>query len=382
MDRPYYKKLDGLRALAVFGVMISHWIHFDFIQTCGFGFWGVNLFFVLSGFLITELLLRQIYQKEESASILKKFYIKRTLRIFPIYYLVIIFAFILNLDNSRNLALFSFLYTLNIYNSFSGNVGDALSHIWSLCVEEQFYLIWPLLLLLIKPRYHQKLIIAAVLFAILFRLTLYLLHVNHFEIYSYRMMPACMDALGLGALLAYLKLNKEDQLKKILNISAIPIILCSLYLFLVFFERQENIFSEILLRFLVSGCSFFIIGRSLYSSKKRLVLLFENKTVQYLGKISYGLYLYHMIVSALLNGWFSKIWNGINFNKFGVLKYNSYLVSFPLFLVITVLVASLSYYFIESPFLNIKEKLEHKWKRKSISQSSAAAVYHNAMQDI
>ncbi len=311
MQKLYYKKLDGLRAIAVLGVMVSHWVHLDFVQRLGLGFWGVNLFFVLSGFLITEILLKQIYRKEQNGAILKKFYIKRTLRIFPIYYVVIIFAFFLNLDNSRNLSVYSFTYTLNIYNSFSGDTGLYLLHIWSLCVEEQFYLLWPLLLLVIKPVYHKKFILSAIGVAILFRFILFIFKIPHYNIYNYRMMLGCMDALGLGALLAYLKLNDTDWVVLFLKKSFIPAISLSMFIAVVFFLKGDSLISEVFLRFLVSICSFFLIGNSLYHMKNRFGWFLENRIMQYFGKISYGLYLYHLIISSLLSDWFCSYWESV-----------------------------------------------------------------------
>ncbi len=374
MQKLYYNKLDGLRAFAVLGVMISHWVHLDFVKKLGLGFWGVNLFFVLSGFLITEILLKQICRKEHNGEILKKFYIKRTLRIFPIYYLVIFFAFFLNLDNSRNLSVYSFTYTLNIYNSFSGDVGLYLSHIWSLCVEEQFYLLWPLLLLLTKPVHHRKLILSAIVGAILFRFILFIFKIPHYSIYNYRMMPGCMDALGLGALLAYLKLNRTDWVVLFLKKNYIPLLSLSIFITIVFFLDGDSLITEVFLRFLVSVCSFFLVGTSLYHMKNRFGSLLENRIIQFFGKISYGLYLYHLIISSLLSDWFSSYWDSVRTFVPGILGYNSYIVSFPLYLSITILSASLSYYIIERPFLRVKEKLENKWTQKSNLLSSAAAV--------
>ena len=374
MTKIYYTKLDGLRALAVIAVMISHWVYIDFIKKLGLGFLGVNLFFVLSGFLITEILLKQIYKKENEIEILKKFYIKRTLRIFPIYYLVIIFAFLLNLDNSRSLWGYTFTYTLNFYNAFTGNVGTALSHIWSLCVEEQFYLIWPLLLLLFKPAYHKRLILSAILFALFFRISLYAFKVPNYNIHNYRMMPGCMDTLGFGALLAYLKLNHEIWLKQILKKIYIPVFALIGYILIVYFIKPGSFIFEAFLRFLVAICSFYLIGRGLYEMNNNFGQFLENKWIQFLGKISYGLYLYHFIISSLLNEWFINYWNAIKPSIPGILKYNSYLVSFPLYLSISIFIASLSYFFIEEPFFRLKGKYEKKWNQKSVSLLSDAVV--------
>lgn len=382
MQQQYYKKLDGLRALAVFAVMITHWIYLDVVVKLGFGFWGVNLFFVLSGFLITEILLKQQYCNQKRSEILKKFYIKRTLRIFPIYYLVIIFALFLNLDNSRSFAGYTLTYTLNFYNVFTGDIGTSLSHLWSLCVEEQFYLVWPILLLIVKPLNHLKLIIAMIVLAILIRFVFFAVKVPNYSIYNYRMMPACMDALGIGALLAYLKLNKAGLLEQLLKKIYIPFIALCLFIIVVFLLKDTGIISETLFRFFVSVCSFFLIGCSIFKMNNRFGRFLENKVIQYLGRISYGLYLYHFIVSSLLNGWYHNYWDSIATSIPAVLRYNSYLISFPLYLAITIALASLSYYIIEKPFLKLKEKIENKWKQNSNLPSLDVAGSHSGMQSI
>ena len=96
MAKEYYNQLDGLRALSVFGVLVSHWIFIDFIQKLGLGFWGVNFFFVLSGFLITEILINQIENKLSYKKLLSQFYIKRALRILPAYCAFLLITAFLN----------------------------------------------------------------------------------------------------------------------------------------------------------------------------------------------------------------------------------------------------------------------------------------------
>jgi peptidoglycan/LPS O-acetylase OafA/YrhL len=358
----FYKQLEGLRALAVLSVMISHWVFIDFVKKLSLGFWGVNLFFVLSGFLISENLLKQIGKKKPGEQILKQFYLKRILRIFPAYYFVMIIAFIINLDNARQLALYNFTYTLNFYNAFSGDIGHALSHIWSLCVEEQFYLIWPLLLLIIRPKHHQVLIVSTIMGAIFFRLLLYSFNVPNYNIQNYRMMPGCMDALGLGALLAYLKLNHIVFLRKGLKLFIVPLLSFLGFLFIEF-GGKHLVVSEIFERFFVSVCSFFLIGIAVFNFNNWFGKFLEYKFIQYLGKISYGLYLYHLIISSILESNFKYFWENIRRSLPAVLGYNSYIVSAPFYFLITVLVASLSYFMIEKPFLVLKSKLEIKWSQ-------------------
>lgn len=356
-----YKQLDGLRALAVLAVMAAHWLpEWPFQKKIALGFWGVNLFFVLSGFLITEILMKKLAANESRKSILKSFYINRTLRIFPIYYLVIVVATIFNLDDSRALLSYTFSYTLNVYNAQTGDEGYYLAHLWSLCVEEQFYLVWPFLLLLIKPLHHKKLIIAMLATAVIYRFAYCFFQNPHFHFYDYRMLPSCLDALGLGALLAYMKLYQKQALLNTLRLTYIPIAAFAIFLLANFTPLNQNIlFSESFMRLCVSICCFFVIGKAVFEYKNWFGKFLSLKPVQYLGKISYGLYLYHLIISRFIVQWI----NGelvTNFPGFlpHKLIYNLFLVDIPIEFILTVTLATLSYRFFETPFLVLKERIK------------------------
>src|SRR4030095_2778309 len=146
-SRQYYPALDGLRGLAILLVILYH--NFSFINHFFFAWLGVDLFFVLSGYLITSILLNSV----NSPHYLKNFYAKRVLRVFPLYYLsLIIFLIIFPLlgiykselkyyvDNQ----LWFWFYLQNWLLSFNfPTTGNFLNHFWSLGVEEQFYLAWP-----------------------------------------------------------------------------------------------------------------------------------------------------------------------------------------------------------------------------------------------
>ena len=117
MKRSFYPYIEGFRGLAVLLVLLSHWLIIEYFPNFTFlklGFLGVNFFFVLSGFLITEILLIEIHNKVKSKTILKNFFAKRTLRIFPIYYLTIIVLALFNVRESVNLLPWTLTYSLNI----------------------------------------------------------------------------------------------------------------------------------------------------------------------------------------------------------------------------------------------------------------------------
>ncbi len=215
MLRKYMPELDGLRAIAIILVV---WHNVTAGRYTGDFFWrlvnllsnagwvGVQLFFVLSGFLITGILL----DEEKSPGQLRNFYMRRVLRIFPLYYAVLCIAFVLvpalNIappwlqDDMRD----QFWYWTFLVNWSAPLLGDgqALGHFWSLAVEEQFYLLWPLCVLVLSRR---KLVVLGAFFvvsALLIRSALIAYDAEFAEAAAYKFTIARWDALAIGALLA------------------------------------------------------------------------------------------------------------------------------------------------------------------------------------
>src|SRR5437762_7625759 len=139
-------QLDGLRALAVTAVIAQHYK----VLVGGAGY-GVHLFFVLSGFLITRILLGE-RENVETLGItrvraFRQFYVRRMLRIFPLYYFVVIAGIALGVRNAREYAPWLLTYTFNLKMAAQGTVVEPFVHFWSLAIEEQYYLVWPWLIL-------------------------------------------------------------------------------------------------------------------------------------------------------------------------------------------------------------------------------------------
>jgi peptidoglycan/LPS O-acetylase OafA/YrhL len=148
----YMPQLDGLRAIAVAMVVVRHYYLVTEIDTA---IYGVRLFFVLSGFLITGILLasREALQMglvPSRAHALRQFYIRRTLRIFPLYYLVVGVGLIVGVPEALEFAPWLLTYTLNWRIAAQGWYMEHYAHLWSLAVEEQFYLLWPWVILLVR----------------------------------------------------------------------------------------------------------------------------------------------------------------------------------------------------------------------------------------
>jgi peptidoglycan/LPS O-acetylase OafA/YrhL len=168
--------LDGLRGIAIIMVILYHFIRFEpqgsfqelFKRISEMGYMGVDLFFVLSGFLISGILF-SIYEKGQG---LKQFFVRRVLRIFPAYFFLLILMFYisplfstsipyeLSLENSQ----YFWLYLLNFYIELNGfSAAPYLTHIWSLSVEEQFYLFFPFVLPFLKHYWHWVILVFMVI---------------------------------------------------------------------------------------------------------------------------------------------------------------------------------------------------------------------------
>ncbi len=140
-------QLDGLRALAALTVIVHHAVpHSAVTRVLNPGAAAVWLFFALSGFLITGILVRNRRAAEQSAAnrlgVARSFYTRRFLRIMPLYYMVIAASIAANLPGARRYFAWDLLYGTNVLRSFVPGVQVSQHHFWSLCVEEQFYLVW------------------------------------------------------------------------------------------------------------------------------------------------------------------------------------------------------------------------------------------------
>ncbi len=202
----YVKQFDALRGIAVFGVIVTHYAgsvvptvaHSRLFPMIGLpGFIGVRLFFVLSGYLITRILLAA---KTAAApfAVARSFYARRFLRIFPLYYAVVAFACATSVS-IRHCAPWLFTYTQNIKFAIDGAY-PVVAHLWSLAVEEQFYLVWPWVVLFLSASSLQRALLALLVAAPLARALLFIHSANEVSIH---VLPiACVDTLAAGALAA------------------------------------------------------------------------------------------------------------------------------------------------------------------------------------
>ena len=348
----YNKQIDGLRFFAVMGVLICHFIHFDnvWFNRLPFG-QGVNLFFVISGYLITKILLinKEKIQNGETnrKSVIKIFYLRRFLRIFPIYYITIFYLLIIDFQNTKDIWIWLVTYTTNFYVSIDHHpyIGS-FNHLWSLAVEEQFYLIWPFVVLLTPKRHLEKVIIGIILLSLIFKITLYQFIGESVAINALTI--SCADSLGFGALIAYWSLYRESFLQRINSFRlAIPLSFLPFFYFLIY-TRDNNFVVIAGNNFLFSVFAFFVVikaSQMQFTSVFKLML--ENKLVVHLGKISYGIYLYHLFMLDFYNQ-LINIAPEI-FNAGCPLKV-------PILFLFTLAFAQISWIAVESPLMKIKNR--------------------------
>jgi peptidoglycan/LPS O-acetylase OafA/YrhL len=307
----YMAQLDGLRAIAVLFVLNHHFlspnIHFRLRPLLDrAGNFSVRLFFVLSGFLITGILLkcRNDGRTNRPAihSTLRQFYTRRFLRIFPLYYAVLFLAAALDLPQVRSELPWHTLYLTNIYYSWKGSWGiGPASHFWSLAVEEQFYLVWPLLILVVPRRALLGVIAGAFLAGPLFRI---LAIINQWNMPSwYYLTPANLDSLSAGALLAYASsrdlgsLTMRGRLEKLGIYFGLPL---SAILFVIISKYDAGFVTWIVLDTAMALFFLWVVSGAARGFPGIFGVLLSHNPLRFIGRISYGVYVYHFFIIWIL----------------------------------------------------------------------------------
>ena len=383
----HYKiQLDALRAFAVLAVVLGHSLsEQSFWNRIGIGFLGVRLFFVLSGFLITGILLRCRQEAELSgvtkSQILKSFYFRRVLRIFPAYYFVLCVFSLLGLQVLIDTFAWHFFYLSNYYFALKGEWLEPISHFWSLGVEEQFYLFWPFVVLFIPFRWFLPVLGGVILSSPVLRYLLAVFFENGITAKSPGF--ACMDLLGLGGLLAYLHFTQGATHPSVRKFARWTWF-CGWSLFVVSFilKRSDHAWAiRVALLDLSVGLIFvWIVHAFSKGVGGPIKSVLEWKPLIYVGQISYGIYLYHNLM-VWMTGRFTQT---MHLSKMvpdpGPLRF--------LFIMMTTLItASLSWHLLEQPMNQLKDRfpylpLAQKTKRPNPHSKSSAFLFFRKLKKI
>ena len=352
----YMKQLDGLRAMAVLAVLWTHYLPEEYwLFGIYWGGYGVRLFFVLSGFLITGILLKSrqhITQgKQCSFFAIRQFYIRRFLRIFPLYYVILALAVLIAMPQVKEAIAWHVSYLSNVYFALQGRFHGSAGHLWSLAVEEQFYLLWPWFILFLPRRWLLPTIIIFIGVAPLFRLTSTVVGVNLVAIWV--LTPGACDALCLGALLAYLN-SRENALliskEKVLRYFLLTGLFITIVLPILPYLNTQNLVVSALAdtgRSLIFAC---LVAAAAHGFKSFAGKVLESKPMVYLGKISYGIYLIHAFMPEIVDRIFDYL--GLSDDK------SPLTIAF-LSTVATIIAATITWQVLEKPINDLKRFFQY-----------------------
>ncbi|SEH73405.1 Peptidoglycan/LPS O-acetylase OafA/YrhL, contains acyltransferase and SGNH-hydrolase domains [Rhizobium tibeticum] len=338
------RQLDGLRTLAV-AMVLYH--HFFAVDGSVLGHLGVRLFFVLSGFLITRLLLdaRSAIDYEPGTA-LKSFYIRRALRIFPPYFAMLGFVWFVNLEGARGSLKWHALYLSNFWYALHNEWTPwVLCHTWSLSIEEQFYIAWPLVILLAPRRFVGPICVAVIAFSLAYRF--YWPFTGTPALARDLLPPASLDALVAGSLLAVHR-SRTEVWPRWMRVGVAPLTAGTvIFLWLKAVPMTPalewltwigaEIFPIVPLVMLVGACSLGLqggFGRFL-----------ELPPITAIGRVSYGVYLFHPIVLSLIVK--AQAWIPVNVSEQGPGR-------FVIATATTLILASISWTIFEKPLNQLK----------------------------
>lgn len=353
-QRQWFPQLDGLRAIAVTLVFIHHWIE----PKWGLGIIGVQVFFVLSGFLITGILLRERREVEAGAQSIgfsvRQFYARRFVRIFPLYYFCLVVFLILGRFEIRKTFWWFLFYLSNVLFSLRGEFMGPFSHFWSLAVEEQFYLFWPLVVLLTPRKRLSTVLVLMIILAPLARILTFTSGHKDF-VQTSTMVWANLDTLGAGALLACsLSLESfepKDRLERARGWLKWAVPMCAVEVIAarafpassawVWLDPLAIAAASIWAVWMASEGFSGVVGRCL-----------SHPVMVYLGRISYGLYVWHMFAPAFLR----NILHVLHLPD----RFNTGATGFILLYAWTVATATLTWFLLEKPINDLKRYFPYR----------------------
>jgi peptidoglycan/LPS O-acetylase OafA/YrhL len=355
----HLKSIDFIRALAVFIVVAGHFLpQYSRDQPLGMiqhllqptGAFAVNLFFVLSGFLITTILLNDKERTSDRFLVVRNFLIRRTLRIFPIYFLLLIILVTIDFPFLPGELPYQFSFTSN-YFFFGLATPTHTGHTWSLAVEEQFYLFWPWLIIFISRFYHSYVFFFCTLVSLISGW--YFGCADDFSCgLSMNLLTTTnLVAFAIGGMYASLVQHQKGQenIGKIIFYSLI--VTCPLFIYwlmtpLFSLEHRFEFLRVAVYSVLSISIIHYIMGIKNGPVKTRLI---DHPWIGLTGRISYGIYLFHLPIQYYFTRhliiWASE--QGLP---------NSLFLWFIPFCITVFVTAYLSYVMIEKPILNYKER--------------------------
>jgi peptidoglycan/LPS O-acetylase OafA/YrhL len=365
--RVYFKNLDALRCLAAFMVVFLHiyegwhgyFSHPDFIPLdenhaitkegmfidtfFRNGSLGVDIFFLISGFLITYLL---IAEKTQTGTIhVKFFYFRRMLRIWPLYFFILIITpFVISWLGKKSPDYLPNIFFLNNFLCIATKEWTyPFSHLWSICIEEHFYIFWPLLISVVPFKRLSEVLIGIVMISIFYRFYIYYTNDNwYFKIYLHTI--SRMDALAIGGLAAIHHFKKPFGFE-INRLPRVMLLFIAIFLLVIDYHfNWEGLFLASFKKYIYLILFGYLMLNFSFNSRP---LINPPFWVNYLGKISYGIYMYSNILVTVIAEKIMIVFELDSFLLFAVMN-----------IAFTILISAISYEFFEKHFLKLKTKFE------------------------
>jgi peptidoglycan/LPS O-acetylase OafA/YrhL len=347
----YQPHLDGLRALAILGILFEH-LNLPLPVMLRCGPLSVRFFFVLTGYFITLSLWRVRGEITESGGgllPLGRYYLARLLRTGPPFYLSLLLGAIFGIEEVRTNFFWLATFQANNYIAWLGYWPDAISHYWSLAVQEQFYFLWPLVVLLLPKRWFLSTMAAFIVFGLGFRVTCIL--EDSTTLMRWVTLLGCIDSFAVGGLVAYLAqaqiLKRMWQSKTLLFAMPLAAGAC-FFLGRALMTLPEN---NVWLAATESVDAVFlawVLAAALSGMKERYARMLSWAPLVYLGKISYGIYVYHVFIIILVSPMLVPYGMSEDHNAIGRVA---------VLLGLTLMMSSLSWHWLEQPFMAWKKSM-------------------------
>ena len=378
----YQPQFDGLRALAVLTVMVDHFSadvpNFPLPDSIHLGATGVRLFLVLSGYFITASLRRARDRMDagelSAGKTMAAFYWRRFLRIGPAYLVFAAIALLLDLGAIRHNWAWVFTGTVNWLIAWNDQWPLAISHLWSICVQEQFYLFWPLLILLLPRKWMLSAIIAVAFAGVAFRIGCVTFSV---PIIARWVLPfGSLDSLAAGAALGWcggrLRASRGGWVLAWLCLSMLTVAA-------VLRNGDPTKLKSVLVEPLEAGAFVILVARTATGFDGNIARFLSNAGLVFAGRISYGLYIYHILVAMVFNRWLPS--------------QMRFLIRIPslrlvVFGIVTLFVAALSWRLLEQPINRLRAEKTRQalgpipdgsWEPKGVTRSSRAPRLENEL---
>ncbi len=351
-------------------VLIAHWgiyyergtVQFDAIRVVvPWGKFGWAFFFVLSGYLISSVLFKarnDMAEGDSKVGIIKNFLMRRIMRIWPPYYLLLLILWLLNNTIMKEYPWYFLTHTSNIL-VYRTQKPNGLIHLWSLSLQEQFYLILPWFIMFMNIRLLKWVLYAAIAFGIVSKYYAMFFMGKQFPFLLFQ----SFDSLCLGVLYAYyVYIDKHKQFEKVIKFM-LPILLYFGWQMATRF--RGTMFGVIYERTMWNYMGLAIIIFTINNNNKWLQkYFFENKFMNYFGKISFGIYLYHFSIGNYFDYHYGRFLASHQVPYI----FTNFIVIYVVKIALVLIVAALSYNYFEAPIIAMKNKFNYL-KKKNVAVS-------------